>query len=166
VQRQGNGALRMRLSAFNIANQPQGTAFVSAVTGAKPVVNITEVRVNGVVVFTGSAASVEVDISAGAMVSWKTAGLHDVVLVEGVSGKFDIGGFGTTQVAPTLDQKLDFVVKVTDGDGDSNTSGFSIGIDGTGVNDDGIVAGVTVSPRIASSLFSSQPIDELEELLA
>jgi hypothetical protein len=144
VQRQGSGALRMRLSAFNMAGSPQGTAFVSAVTGAKPAVNITEVKVNGVVVFTGNQASVEININAGDTVSWKTAGLHDVVLVEGVSGKFDIGGFGTTQGAPTPDQKLDFVVRVTDGDGDFATSGFSIGIDGTGPNDDGLVNGVVI----------------------
>jgi hypothetical protein len=142
VQRQGSGALRMRLSAFNLADQPQGQAFVNAIKAAKPPVNITEVRVNDVVVFSGSSASVEVNISAGARVSWKTAGLHDVVLVEGVSGKFDIGGFGTTQVAPTPDQKLDFVVRVTDGDGDFSTSGFSIGIDGS--DEDSLVAGVIV----------------------
>ena len=69
VQRQGSAALKMRLSAFNMAGSPQSTAFVSAVTGAKPAVNITEVRVNGTVVFTGSQASVEVDIAAGATVS-------------------------------------------------------------------------------------------------
>jgi len=45
-------------------------------------VNITEVKVNGVVVFSGSQASVEINIEAGAMVSWKTSGLHDCVLVE------------------------------------------------------------------------------------
>ena len=64
------------------------------------------------------------------------------MLIEGVAGKFDIGGFGTTQAQPTPDQMLDFVAKVTDGDGDSNTAGFSIGIDGTGIYDDGHVAGV------------------------
>ena len=36
VQRQGNGQLRMRLSAFNMTGAAQGQAFVSAVTGAKP----------------------------------------------------------------------------------------------------------------------------------
>jgi hypothetical protein len=166
VQRQGSGALKMRLSAFNMAGSPQGTSFVSTVTGAKPAVNITEVKVNGVVVFAGSQASVEININAGDTVSWKTAGLHDCVLVEGVAGKFDIGGFGTTQGQPTPDQKLDFVVRVTDGDGDFATSGFSIGIDGTGPNDDGVVGGVVVSSL--SMLFSSKPIEEdaLAALLA
>ena len=164
VQSQGNAGRSMRLSTFNMANQPQGKAFVTAVTGAKPAVNITEVKVNGVVVFSGSQGSVVVNnINAGDRVSWKTSGLHDVVLVEGVSGKFDIGGFGTTQGAPTPDQKLDFVVKATDGDGDSATSGFSIGIDGTGPFDDGIVTGVAT---VSSLLFGSEPMDELEELLA
>jgi hypothetical protein len=165
VQRQGSGQLRMRLSAFNMAGSPQGTAIVSAVTGAKPAVNISEIKINGVVVFSGSQASVEINIAAGDTISWKTAGLHDVVLVEGVSGKFDIGGFGTTQGAPTPDQKLDFVVRVTDGDGDFSTSGFSIGIDGTGPFNDDIVAGVTVSSL--STLFSSKPLDDaLAALLA
>jgi hypothetical protein len=66
------------------------------------------------------------------------------VLIEGVAGKFDIGAFAITQSNPTPDQKLDFVVRVTDGDGDFATSGFSIGIDGTGPNDDDLVDGVVV----------------------
>ena len=155
VQRQGGGQLRMRLSAFNLADAPQGVSFVNAIEADKPPVNITEVKINGVVVFTGNQASVELNINAGDLVSWKTAGLHDVVLVEGVAGKFDIGGFGTTQGAPTPDQKLDFVVRATDGDGDFDMEGFSIGIDGTGPNDNGQVDGVAVS-----SLFSDLLIED------
>ena len=104
----------------------------------------SEVRRNGVVVFTGSAATVNVSVAAGDVISWKTNGLHDQVLVEGVAGKWDIGGFGTTQGAPTPDQVLHFVAKVTDGDSDFATDNFSIGIDGTGDDDDGLVDGVIV----------------------
>ncbi len=73
---------------------------------------------------------------------WDTAGVHDQVLIEGVAGKFDIGGFGTNQSQPTPDQVLYFEATVTDGDGDSSTDAFVVGIDGTGPNDDGVVAGV------------------------
>jgi hypothetical protein len=53
---------------------------------------------------------------------------------------------------------------VTDGDGDSATAGFSIGIDGTGIFDDGVVGGVSLSSL--STLFSSKPVDALAALLA
>ena len=88
-------------------------------------------KVNGVaVVFIRQAPrSVDVSIAAGDTVSGRPTRAHDQVLVEGVAGKFDIGGFGTTQAQPTPDQMLDFVAKVTDGDGDSDTAGFSIGIE-------------------------------------
>jgi hypothetical protein len=157
VQTQGGGAQTMKLSAWNMVGSPQGRNLFTATRSS---VNITEVKRNGVVVFTGNATSVNVTVASGDTISWKTNGLHDQVLVEGVAGKWDIGGFGTTQGAPTPDQKFDFVARVTDGDGDFSTSGFSVGIDGTGIFDDGIVSGVTVS-----SLFSSEPIDALAELL-
>jgi hypothetical protein len=161
VQTQGGGAQTMKLSAWNMSGSPQGRNLFTATRSS---VNITEVRRNGVVVFTGSAATVNVAVAANDTISWKTSGPHDQVLVEGVAGKWDIGGFGTTQGAPTPDQKLDFVVRATDGDADFSTSGFSIGIDGTGIFDDGVVAGVSVSSL--SSLFSSEPIDALAALLA
>ncbi|MFL6750705.1 MAG: hypothetical protein ACJ8E9_06560, partial [Sphingomicrobium sp.] len=48
--------------------------------------------------FTGNSASVVINnINAGDKIEWKTAAPHDTVLVDGVAGKFDIGGFGTTQ---------------------------------------------------------------------
>ena len=161
VQTQGGGAQTMKLSAFNMNGSPQGRDLFTA---TRSPVNITEVKRNGVVVFSGSAASVNVTVAAGDLISWKTSGLHDQVLVEGVAGKWDIGGFGTTQGAPTPDQALHFVARATDGDGDFATDNFSIGIDGTGIHDDGVVAGVTVSSL--SSLFSSEPVDELDALLA
>jgi nucleoside-diphosphate-sugar epimerase len=69
---------------------------------------------------------------------------RDQVLIDDVAGKFGTGGFGAVQAQPTPDQKLDFVAKVLDGDGDSGTSGFSVGIDGTGPFDDGLVSGVAL----------------------
>jgi hypothetical protein len=87
------------------------------------------------VTFSNGVATVA-GLGANFRVEWDTSAPHDQVLIEGVVGKFDIGGFGTVQVAPTPDQQLSFVAKVTDGDGDSSTSGFSILIDGTGIFDD------------------------------
>ena len=78
-------------------------------------------------------------LNAGYKIQWDTSAKHDQVLITGVAGKFDIGGFGVVQSNPIPDQKLDFVVRVVDGDGDSNTAGFSIGIDGTGIFDDDTV---------------------------
>jgi hypothetical protein len=147
VQTQGSGAQTMKLSAWNMTDSPQGRDLFTATRSA---VNITEVKRNGVVVFTGSAASVNVSVAAGDKIEWKTAAPHDQVLVEGVAGKWDIGGFGTTQGAPTPDQVLNFVAKVTDGDGDSATDNFSIGIDGTGIYDDGQVGGVSVALTASS----------------
>jgi len=72
---------------------------------------------------------------------------HDLALVEGVAGKFDIGGFNIVNTLETPDQKLDFVAKVTDGDGDTDGGGvdpnasWSIGIDGDG---DNLVSGVLI----------------------
>jgi hypothetical protein len=166
-QTQGNAAASMKITAFDVAGSPQGTAFVSGLAGGTPV-SITSVKVNGVAAaFTPNGNGVIVGgLGAGDTIEWTTSAPHDRVLTECVAGKFDIGAFAITQAQPTPDKKLDFVVKVTDGDGDSSTAGFSIGIDGTGVNDDGIVAGVPVSAGITSSLFSSEPIDELRALLA
>jgi hypothetical protein len=60
------------------------------------------------------------------------------VLIEGVAGKYDLGGFNLVVTQPTVDQQFDFTVNVTDFDNDVVTSNeFSVGVDGTllGVND-------------------------------
>ena len=60
------------------------------------------------------------------------------MLIEGVAGKYDLGGFNIVQLQPTPDQQFDFVVNETDFDNDVVTSNeFSVGVDGTllGVND-------------------------------
>ncbi len=87
----------------------------------------------------GSTTVTVGNLGAKYKVEWDTTAHHDQVLIEGVAGKFDIGGFGTTQGAPTPDQVLNFVARVVDGDGDSSTDAFAIGIDGTGIFDDDIV---------------------------
>ena len=75
-------------------------------------------------------------LGSGDKIQWTTTATHDRVLIKGVAGKFDVGAFDIIQANPTPDQKLDFVVRATDGDGDFATAGFSIGIDGTGIFDD------------------------------
>ena len=80
------------------------------------------------------------------------------MLIQDVAGKFDIGAFAITQAQPTPDQKLDFVARATDGDGDFKTASFSIGIDGTGVNHDGHVAGVGWNRKPPLSRAEIQPM--------
>ena len=57
----------------------------------------------------------------------------------GVDGKFDIGGFGISEPTPTPGQSFDFTVEITDYDDDSATASHSVGIDGTGVNNDDMI---------------------------
>jgi hypothetical protein len=149
-QIQGNSLATMKITAYDIADSPQKRDFVSGLPGG-PQVSITSVHVfdasgNDV---TGNKVTLNADgsatvsgLDAGFTIAWTTSAPHDRVLIEGVAGKFDIGGFTITQPQPTPDQKLDFVARATDGDGDFATASFSIGIDGTGVFHDGHVAGV------------------------
>ena len=72
-------------------------------------------------------------------VEWTAPG-HDGVLIEGVAGKYDLGGFNLIAAQPTPDQQFDFTVNETDFDNDVVTSNeFSVGVDGTGVNDNDAV---------------------------
>lgn len=91
---------------------------------------------------TNLATGTVTGLLAGYKVEFDATGKFDQVKIKDVSGKFDVGGFGATVAQPTPGQKLDFTVKATDGDGDNVSDSFSIGIDGTGVYDDGVVAGV------------------------
>jgi hypothetical protein len=168
-QIQGNSTATMDITAYNMGDSPQGQNFVNTGLGSGPKVAITAVRVfdaagnqvaNPSVTITNGVARVA-GLGAGYRVEWDASAPFDQVLVTAVAGKFDIGGFGTTQAQPTPDQKLDFVVRVTDGDGDFSTAGFSIGIDGTGTFHDGIVSGVT-----PSLLIASQPVVSSESSLA
>jgi hypothetical protein len=181
-QIQGNSLATLDIKAINMAGSPQGQTFAKTGLGTGTAVSITAVRVynaagvkiedsalsgaqsaNVVITITNGVARVS-GLDAGYKVEWDTSAVHDQVLIQAVAGKFDIGGFGTTQAVPTPDQQLDFVAKVVDGDGDSSTASFSIGIDGTGIYDDGVVT--LAATNLASSLFGSDPVNDLDALLA
>jgi hypothetical protein len=81
------------------------------------------------------------NLKANYTVEWITNGVHDAALVEHRSGSYDIGGFNLLQAQPTPDQLLEFTAQVIDGDGDTSTDSWSVGIDGTGIHDDGAVSG-------------------------
>ena len=65
--------------------------------------------------------------------------IENISNADGITGNdnntFDIGGFSLIQAQPAPDEKLDFTVQIADADGHTNSASFSIGIDGTGVND-------------------------------
>ena len=110
--------------------------------------NITQVRVldgNGVEVEDSDGStnspSITIDLAGNTAVitglqdnytvEWTAPG-HDGVLIEGVAGKYDLGGFNIVAAQPTPDQQFDFTVNVTDFDNDVVTSNeFSVGVDGT-----------------------------------
>ena len=186
-QLQGNALATMDVKCFDITGAPQGR---NLITVAKSAVPITDVRVfnaagtkvedtslpgnqdpNVVITIGTGANGVPLGVARVAglnakfRVDWDTSAPHDQALIAGVAGKFDVGGFGTSQDNPTPDQKLDFVAKITDGDGDSATASFSVGVDGTGVFDDGIVSGVVVSSTLASSANLIESPDGLAALL-
>ncbi|WP_324807503.1 DUF5801 repeats-in-toxin domain-containing protein [Sphingomonas sp. LY29] len=160
AQIQGNALASMRIEAFNVAGAPQGQNLALNHLGVDPAVSITAVRVysaNGtlledsslpgqqnaaiVITITGGVADIS-GLNAGYKIEWDTNGDHDQVRITGLAGKFDIGGFGLNQGQDTPDQLLEFTATVTDGDGDSAFESWSVGIDGTGVNDDDSVSGV------------------------
>src|SRR5262249_35972439 len=158
----GVGPVTVKITAFTTA-QETGVNFVDGLTNDTHV-NITSGSVVDNVVQKGQTqftpvATVDVNgnvivsgLSTGDKVSWTTSGTHNRALIENISAHdniagndnntFDIGGFSLAQVQPAPDEKLDFTVKITDADADTALASFSIGIDGTGVNDDNHVIGV------------------------
>ncbi len=163
VQVQGNGAASIKITAYDFtfgsAVDTDGEArdlVTDPLTGTTPTsatpVALTQVRVldgNGVEVEDSdgstNSASITIDLITGVVtglqdnytVEWSAPG-HDGVLIEGVAGKYDLGGFNLVVTQPTADQQFDFTVNVTDFDNDVVTSNeFSVGVDGTllGVND-------------------------------
>jgi len=164
-QIQGNSLATLTVTAYNIDASPQARAFVNGLSSSGTLPD-QQVSVTGVTIthansttesetaggpntsthisFASGIATVS-GLGAGDKVAWTTSAVHDRVLIQDVAGKFDIGGFGITQSQATPDQKLDFVAKATDGDGDFKTASFSVGIDGTGINDDGQVIGVPIA---------------------
>jgi hypothetical protein len=165
VQVQGNAAASIKITAYDftfgsavdtnaeardLVTDPLAlNATVSAPTSATEV-NITQVRVldeNGDVVTSGITidlagnTAVVTGLQDNYTVEWTAPG-HDGVLIEGVAGKYDLGGFNLVVAQPTPDQQFDFTVNVTDFDNDVVTSNeFSVGVDGTGlgVNDNDAV---------------------------
>ena len=72
------------------------------------------------------------------MVEFFTADEFDAFNIDYVSGKYDIGFIGRSEINETPDQVFDFTVDITDFDGDSATSNqFSVTVDGTGTFDSG-----------------------------
>lgn len=72
-------------------------------------------------------------------ISFVTDDPHDTTLIEGFSGKFDIGDFGLDLENPTPDQLLQFEVTITDGDDDIAIDDHFVGIDGTFEFDDNMI---------------------------
>ncbi len=116
-QNVGNTTATLSLRAFDIDGTKDGDDFEAA-RGQNPV-DIIQIKVtqNGVTstfnadgtlngititnltgVHTGTADAVTIaGLGAGAKVEWTTSVPHDQILVKGIAGKFDIGGFGLTQ---------------------------------------------------------------------
>src|SRR5262249_2541357 len=103
----------MKITALDIADSPQARDFVSQLSPTTGKVNITSVTVthaNGTtesetaggpntsnnISFANGIATVG-GLGAGDKIAWTTSAPHDRVLIEGVAGKFDIGGVSINQ---------------------------------------------------------------------
>lgn len=84
------------------------------------------------------------DTNADYTIKYNTAAPHDMAEVDYATGSYNIGGFSRFTALDTPDQDLLFTARVTDGDGDTATASWHVGVDGTGVYDNGIVSGVVV----------------------
>jgi len=143
-QTQGNSPATMQITALDIAGAPQQRDFVSGLSPTAGKVDITSVTVlhaNGQtesetaggpntsnnISFANGIATVG-GLGSGDTIAWTTSASHDRVLIEGVAGKFDIGGFQIIQTQPTPAQDLPFTVQATDGDGDFKQASFNVHI--------------------------------------
>src|SRR6516164_4492392 len=138
-QTQGPSLATMKITAFDINDAPQGTAFVTGPnglgTGAH--IDITSVHVfdaanndvtDSKVSITGGVATVS-GLDSGFRIAWTTSAPHDRVLIEGVAGKFDIGAFDITEAnsaAVDIGQQLTF-----EDDGPSITGAPTLTVDET-----------------------------------
>jgi len=147
-QVQGNVPINALFTAYNLSGAPQGSNLLFADHSG------TQVSIAGVVVThpDGTAdtnvhitinndGTAEVDnLSAGDLIKVMSSGsssLFNQVLVQDLSGKFDVGSFGISQAQIIPDQILPFKVTATDGDHDTAVSNeFSMYIDG---NHDGLI---------------------------
>jgi hypothetical protein len=163
AQLQGNAAPSMSIEVFNIADDPQGFDMIDTrgdnEAGKDPdVIAVRVYAADGITLLESYSAGAEADMtdditisitngvatvagfSDDYLIAWDADEDFDQTLISGVAGKFDIGGFGFFQGNDTPDQVLDFTAKVTDGDGDYDEASWKVGIDGTGIFDDGIVS--------------------------
>ncbi|MFQ5564734.1 MAG: DUF5801 repeats-in-toxin domain-containing protein [Paracoccaceae bacterium] len=166
-QTQGKALAELRISAWDVPGSGlQGQSFVDDPIAGATQVEVTAVRVfdgdtlvfsdvegGGVDFVLAGFEAITVDfnaagatdsavvtgLDAGYTIEFDTALVHDVSLIEGLAGKFDIGGFSISEPTPTDDQSFDFTVEITDFDGDTNSASHSVGIDGTGVNNDDLI---------------------------
>lgn len=69
-------------------------------------------------------------ILAGDTIHFNTDGDHDLALIDGIAGKFDIGDYGLDLFNPLPDKTLSFGVKITDNDMDMATDTHSVLIEG------------------------------------
>jgi hypothetical protein len=99
------------------------------------------------------------NLKANYTIEWETAVEHNAALTQNLSGSYDIGGFNLLVGQDTPDQLFDFSVLISDYDGDSDGgaadafANFSVGIDGTGINNDDVVAGaVPPAATLAATL--------------
>src|SRR5262249_41131786 len=128
-QTQGNAPATMKITAFDIAGSPQGTAFVNGAdglgTGTKPTItSVTITHANGTtetetlggpdtsahINFANGTATLS-GLATGHRIAWTTRAPHGRVLIEGVAGKFDIGAFEITEATPStvdIGQQLRF----------------------------------------------------------
>jgi hypothetical protein len=153
----------MSIQLFNIDGSPQGVFMLGArgtnAAGADP--DITDVRVydaddnliesysapvadNGLTIAIVDGVATVTGFGENYKIEWDADEEFDQTLITGVAGKFDIGGFGLSEAQPTPDQMLEFTATVTDGDGDTASASWKIGIDGTGAFDDNLVSGVII----------------------
>ena len=100
------------------------------------------------------------NLKANYTIEWVTAAVHDAAKVEWVAGSYDIGGFNLRQAQPSADQVLEFTARVTDGDGDFASDTWKVGIDGTGINDDGVVAGVSPAITLLALAKTAGVVDD------
>lgn len=143
-QTQGNGPATMQITALDIADSPQARDFVSQLSPTTGKVNITSVTITHAnhttetetaggpdtsnnISFANGIATVG-GLGSGDTIAWTTTAPHDRVLIEGVAGKFDIGGFQIIQTQPTPAQDLPFTVQATDGDSDFKQASFNVHI--------------------------------------
>ncbi len=143
-QGQGNDLADLELSAFHLGSALQARDLAQG-SGVNQV-NITRVVIyddQGVEIedTDGSSDDADIDVDlagltalitnleAGMKVEWYTETPHNQVLVEAVTGKFDIGFFGFNEAQETPDHSLTFEVTLTDGDGDTAVDEFTINLD-------------------------------------